>query len=89
MDETQITKVAAVLAEWNPLGDKAHNIPDLDGYRTEAIDIIATFHLPFGGATERSRVMSVLNQAFDLSLCEKDCAEPVRKIALILKQHTK
>ena len=85
MDETQIIKVAEVLSEWNPLGKTAHNISDLDGYRTEAIDIIATFHLPFGGVTERSKVMNVLNQAFDLSLSEKDCAEPARKIALILK----
>ena len=89
MNETQITKVAEVLSEWNPLGNDAHDIPDLDGYRTEAIDIIATFHLPIGGATERSRVMTVLNQAFDLSLSEKDCAELARKIALILKQHRK
>ena len=89
MDETQIIKVAAVLAEWNPLGDKAHNIPDLDGYRTEAIDIIATFRLPIGGTTEISRVMSVLNQAFDLTLSEKDCAESAMKIAFILKQHRK
>lgn len=85
MNETQITKVAAVLSEWNPLGNKAHDIPDLDGYRIEAIDIIATFHSPFGGATERSTVMTVLI----LSLSEKDCAEPARKIALILKQHRK
>lgn len=89
MDETHIIKVAKVLSEWNPLGNKAHNIPDLDGYRTEAIDIIATFHLSVGGATERSGVMTVLNQAFSLSLSEKDCAEPARKIALILKQHRK
>jgi hypothetical protein len=89
MNETQITKVAAVLSEWNPLGNKAHDIPDLDGYRIEAIDIIATFHSPFVGATDRSTVMTVLNQAFDLSLSEKDCAEPARKIALILKQHRK
>ena len=87
MDKTQITKVAEVLSEWNPLGNKAKNIPDLDGYRTEAIDIIATFRLPIGGATDRSRVMNVLNQAFDLSLSEKDCAEPARKIALILNPH--
>ncbi len=89
MNETQITKVAEILSKWNPLGTKAQNIPDLDGYRTEAIDIIATFHLPFGGATERAKVMTVLNQAFDLSLSEKDCAEPARQIALILKQHRK
>lgn len=89
MDETQIAKVAEVLSDWNPLGNEARNIPDLDGYRTEAIDIIATFHLPFSGASEESRVMNVLNQAFELSLSEKDCAEPARKIALILKQQRK
>jgi len=89
MDKTQITKVAEVLSEWNPLGSEARNIPDLDGYRTEAIDIIATFHLPSIGASEESRVMKVLNHAFELSLSEKDCAEPARKIALILKQPRK
>ena len=89
MDETQITKVAEVLSEWNPLGNEARNIRDLDGYRTEAIDIIATFHLASIGASEESRVMNVLNQAFELSLSEKDCAEPARKIALILKQQRK
>ena len=30
--------------------------------------------------------MNVLNQAFELLLSEKDCAEPARKIALILKK---
>lgn len=89
MDETQITKVAEVLSEWNPLGTEARNIPDLDGYRIEAIDIIATFQLPLMGSSEESRIMNVLNQAFHLSLSEKDCAEPARKIALILKQERK
>ena len=85
MDETQITKVAQVLSEWNPLGNEARNVPDLDGYRTEAIDIIATFHSIFIGASQASRVMNVLNQAFGLSLSEKDCAEPARQIAAILE----
>ena len=40
MEEEQISKVAAVLAEWNPLGSKADSVSDLDGYRIEAIDII-------------------------------------------------
>lgn len=86
MNETQITKVAEILSEWNPLGDKADSIPDLDGYRTEAIDIIEAFHMPFGGTTAISKVMNLLNEAFDLSLNEKECAEPARTIALVLKQ---
>ena len=84
MDETQIAKVAEILSEWNPLGAKAHTIPHLDGYRTEAIDIIATFHLPYRGAKAGSAVRDVLNQAFDLSLSEIECAEPTRRIAAIL-----
>jgi hypothetical protein len=36
----QISKVAAVLAEWNPLRSRADSVSDLDGYRIEAIDII-------------------------------------------------
>ena len=87
MDEAQITMVAEVLSEWNPLGVEARNISDLDDYRTEAIDIIATFHEALIGASEELRLMNVLNQAFDLSLSASDCAEAARKIALILKQH--
>ena len=40
MEEEQISKLAAVLAEWNPLRSRADSVSDLDGYRIEAIDII-------------------------------------------------
>ena len=40
MQEEQISKVAAVLAEWNPFRSRADSVSDLDGYRIEAIDII-------------------------------------------------
>jgi len=86
LNEAQIIQVAQVLLEWNPLGVEARNIPDLDGYLTEAIDIIATFDNPLIGASEACRVMNVLNQAFDLSLSESDCVEAARKIALILRR---
>jgi hypothetical protein len=36
LDEVQISKVAAVLAEWNLLGSRADSVSDLDGYRIEA-----------------------------------------------------
>lgn len=89
MDEAHIRQVAQVLLEWNPLGVEARYIPDLDGYRTEAIDIIATFDEPFIGASKACRVMNVLNQAFDLSLSESDCEEAARKIALILRRQAR
>jgi hypothetical protein len=40
VEEEQISKVAAVLAERNPLRSRADSVSDLDGYRIEAIDII-------------------------------------------------
>ena len=40
MNEELIIKVANVLEEWNPLGEAANTVEQLDGYRYEAIDII-------------------------------------------------
>ena len=44
-DHTQ--KVMSLLVEWDPLGDRANSILDLDNYRTEAIDIL--FQLGLAG----------------------------------------
>ncbi len=38
-DET-IEKVAKILEEWNPLGENANTVEDLDGYRVEAFGYI-------------------------------------------------
>lgn len=40
MDDELIEKVKLILTEWNPLGDQASQIDDLDNYETEAIDIL-------------------------------------------------
>lgn len=84
MDEVQISKVAAVLAEWNPLGSRAHSISDLDGYRIEAIDIMMALRIWGSSVTPEETVSGILNQAFDLSLKPIDCVAPARKIQLIL-----
>jgi len=44
MNKETISKVASVLNAWNPLGEKAKTITDLDGYRIEAIDILSTIN---------------------------------------------
>jgi len=84
MTEEQISAVANVLAQWNPLGEGARNVADLDGYRVEAIDII--FALKVRGNTRNPEriVMEVLNQAFDLSLTPQSCISPAREITAIL-----
>lgn len=84
MDDLQIGKVAAVLAEWNPLGANARGVADLDGYRTEAIDIIMAFRLRGKSVVPDQTVSQVLNQAFDLTLEPVDCTAAARKIQRIL-----
>lgn len=88
MEEYKISEVAKILNEWNPLGDEAANIPDLDGYRYESIDIL--FHLESGkGKTSvESVLMQVLNEAFNIDLTKNDCSDAASKILRILsKKH--
>ncbi|OQA95656.1 MAG: hypothetical protein BWY22_02103 [Bacteroidetes bacterium ADurb.Bin217] len=43
MTQLQIDKVKKILIEWNPLGNRAKEISDLNNYETEAIDILFFF----------------------------------------------
>ena len=88
MEEYEISEVAQILNEWNPLGDESISVPDLDGYRSESIDIL--FHLESGsGKTVVENVlMQVLNEAFNIDLTKNDCSDAASKIFRILnKKH--
>ena len=64
------------------------SVPDLDGYRSESIDIL--FHLESGsGKTVVENVlMQVLNEAFNIDLTKNDCSDAASKIFRILnKKH--
>ena len=80
ISEEKIRKTIDILMTWNPLGDKANTIRDLDNYRTEAIDILFNLQLADLSANPTRIVQKVLNQAFDLSLSLEECADVGRKI---------
>ncbi len=91
MDEKHIEEIKKILDEWNPLGEKANQISDLDEYNTEATDIL--FHINteinFKKNKEpqkriRNIVKEVINQAFSLWLTDKDCEKPSNAIYKIL-----
>ena len=84
MSEEKITAVATILARWNPLGEGARNVEDLDGYRVEAADIIFGLKVRGNSVKPERLVMEVLNQAFDLSLTPQSCSVPAQEIAAIL-----
>ena len=84
MDERQIQQVAAALVSWNPLGSKASRISDLNGYRTEAIDIISSIGV-FGKSKPAAVIVAdVLNQAFDLELSESQCEPAAKQISAVV-----
>ncbi len=78
--EEHIQKVMDLLTAWNPLGDRADSVKDLDNYRTEAIDILFNLDLKGFKTTPTRIVRDVLNQAFDLSLSLEKCMDISRKI---------
>jgi hypothetical protein len=72
-----------LLIQWNPLGDRASAIHDLDNYKTEAIDILFHVGLSASGINPAPIVRDVLNGAFDLFLSIDDCTavgEEIKKI---------
>ena len=89
MEDYEISEAAKVLSEWNPLGDDAERVKDLDGYKTEATDIL--FELEMSGmknARVKKVVMQVLNEAFDIELTESECSDAANRIIGILsKKH--
>jgi hypothetical protein len=83
MDQAQIDGVAGVLQRWNPLGAAAGRVVDLNGYETEAIDIIA--NLILGRQSPEHVVRTVINQAFDINVSVEECLSPTAEIVRVLK----
>ena len=89
MEDYEVSEVAKILSEWNPLGDDAEKIGDLDGYKTESIDIL--FELEMGSMSNagvKKVLMQVLSEAFDIELIENECSDAATRIIGILsKKH--
>jgi len=83
MNKDTIANVAKVLEEWNPLGERAKAIKDLDGYRVEAIDILSTLGLHYRNNVEKA-VSDILSQAFDINLDDDEVRLAAQKIKKIL-----
>jgi len=83
MSDKQIEKIMHVLTEWNPLGDMAASVRDLDNYRTEANDILFDIYMPGSSTNLAKTVQNVLNQAFGLDLSLDDCLDAAAAIKQI------
>ena len=84
MHEEQVTQVAKVLEEWNPLGDAANTADGLDGYRYEAIDIISAIELLAGPNKVKKAISQALTEAFTIELDQAELAEAAKRVEQLL-----
>lgn len=88
MEDYEVSKVAKILSDWNPLGDEAANVQDLDGYQIESIDILFQFKMSNGKTGVEKVVMQVLNEAFEIELTKNECSDVATRIFRFLsKKH--
>ncbi len=85
MEEKLIQQVAKIIEDWNPLGEMAKTIKDLDGYRTEAIDILFTNQLIFKGNIKKA-LIDILEEAFDIEIALNEAESVANKIEKIIKK---
>ena len=68
MHEQHIEKVKLLLTEWNPLGQRASQIADLENYENEVIDILFYINKKSSTSYINKIMVDVLSQAFGLDL---------------------
>ena len=84
MNKETISKVASVLNAWNPLGEKAKTITDLDGYRIEAIDILSTINYMREKNKIEKAIKQVVSQAFHIEVNDSEASKAAMEIEQIL-----
>ena len=80
-EDEKAIEIGRILTEWNPLGDAAETVKDLNNYETEAFDILWAMDL-FGDTLEKA-VAVVLGQSFRIELESSDlgnCCEKIRAV---------
>ncbi|TKD60646.1 DUF1871 family protein [Flavobacterium sp. ASW18X] len=86
MNKKHIDRLKDILSEWNPLGDMANQISDLENYEIEATDIL--FHINKKNSVEQiSKIIkTVLEQAFDIDVNKEKSLEVAHKIHLMINE---
>ena len=81
-EDQKIIEIGKILTEWNPLGDGAAAVNDVNNYETEAIDIMSAMEL-FGYSPKKG-VSEVLEEAFLIDLDKKELEHYSNRIKIVL-----
>ena len=85
MDEEHIQKIKQILTDWNPLGEKAKQVPDLDNYETEAIDILFYIDKKSSSNYINKIMVEIITEAFNVDLDLKETKKYADRIREIIK----
>lgn len=85
MDEEHIEKIKQILTDWNPLGEKAKQVPDLDNYETEAIDILFYIDKKSSSNYINKIMVEIITEAFGVDLDLKETKKYADRIRGIIK----
>ena len=82
-DEKTI-EISRILTAWNPLGERAAAIKDLDNYQTEAMDILSLIELY--GYSPKKAVSEIIREAFLIDLEKTELDHFSSKIKAVLEK---
>lgn len=81
-EDEKIIEIGKLLTAWNPLGDRAAAVKDLNNYETEAWDILWVMDLY--GYSPKKAVSGVLEEAFLIILDKKELEHYSNRIKVVL-----
>jgi len=86
MNEELIKNIQEILTSWNPLGDRAKSISDLNDYEIEATDIL--FHTNRHNSVDQVTTLTkdVLNEAFILQITREEAKPYAKQIYKAIKE---
>jgi len=84
--DANVQAAMQILKKWNPLGERASEVKDLDGYRLEAEDLLFQLESNTRGWRPERVVRELINEAFDLKLAIDDCKEPAQALLKLLAE---
>jgi hypothetical protein len=81
-EDEKAIEIGKILTEWNPVGDGAAAVNDLNNYESEAMDILWVMELY--GYSPKKAVSEVLQEAFLIDLEKKELEHYSNRIKVAL-----
>jgi hypothetical protein len=83
-ENEKIIEISKILTAWNPLGERAAAVKDLNNYQTEAVDIISVINMY--GYSPKNAVSVIIRAAFLIDLEKTELDHYSSKIKAVLEK---